>query len=337
MEHFGTTAEGLPVHRVTLRGGGLTARVLTWGAVLQDLRLDGHPHPLVLGFEAFDDYPAHSPWFGAVVGRYANRIAGAQVVLDGRTHRLPENWLGRHTLHGGDGGIGARVWQLAEAGPDHLRLTLVDPDGTDGFPGTLRVSCTYRLGPGPRLSLVLEAETDRATPCSLAPHSYVNLDDGGAGDMLDHRLTLAAGAMLPVDGDLIPQGPPAPVAGSRFDFRSPRPLRQTEGGAQFPYDHCFCLSRGPRPLTPVARLCAARSGLTMVLATTEPGLQLYAGSGLGPPVAGLGGRRYGPFAGVALEPQGWPDAPNRPDFPCAILRPDAPYRHQTDWHFAWTR
>jgi len=334
MEAFGITAAGETVHRITLAGGGLTARLLSWGAVLQDLRIEGHGPPLVLGFDSFADYEAHSPWFGAIAGRFANRIAGARFTLDGVEHRTDANEAGRTTLHGGRKGTANRVWTIAEVAPDRLRLELVDPAGHMGFPGTLHIACSCRLAPDARLILTLEARTDAPTPCSLAPHAYFNLDDGGTGDILGHRLTVHAERYLPVDATMIPAGGPAPVAGTPFDFRRPRRIRYPAEGPQLGYDHCFCLATQRRPLAPAAVLEAAGSGLRLEVHTTEPGLQVYAGGGLAPPVPGLGGRRYGAFAGVALEPQGWPDAPNRPDFPDSILRPGESWRHVTELRFA---
>ncbi|MDN2566771.1 galactose mutarotase [Aquibium sp. A9E412] len=329
---FGATGAGEPVHRLTLAGGGLRAAVLTWGAVVQDLRLAGHDAPLVLGFETFEAYPAHSPYFGAIAGRFANRIAGGRFTLDGERHQADTNFLGRHLLHGGARGIGKRVWRVDESGADFVRLTLTDPAGAMGFPGTLTVACTYRLKQPATLAVELAATSDAPTLCNLAHHSYFNLDDGGAGSILDHRLTLDAAAYLPVDEEMIPTGRVEPVDGGDFDFRLARPIRSADG-PQRAYDHNFCLAAARRPLARAAWAQGALSGLEMEVWTTEPGVQFYAGHKLQPPVAGLGGRRYGAHAGFCLEPQVWPDAPNRPYFPSARLDPGETYRQHTEYRF----
>ncbi len=201
-EVFGTTAEGETVHRYHITGGGLTATVMEWGAVLQDLRLDGHNAPLVLGFDRFEDYPASSPYFGAIAGRYANRIANGKFIIDGHRFRADTNFLGKHTLHGGAMSTGKRLWSLEMRGSDFITLRLHDPDGFMGFPGNLEITCTYRLKLPGTLSIELSATTDQPTLCNLTNHSYFNLDDGGADSVLDHRLVINAGAYLPVDDEL---------------------------------------------------------------------------------------------------------------------------------------
>jgi aldose 1-epimerase len=327
---FGHTPDGEAVYRLAISGGGLSAAVLTWGAVIQDLRLAGHEAPLVLGFEDFAHYPVHSPYFGAIAGRYANRIRGGRFTIDGERYQADTNFLGLHTLHGGANGIGRRIWELAGYGSDHVTLRLVDPAGACGFPGTLDISCTYRLRQPSMLVVELDARSDQPTLCNLAHHSYFNLDDGGAGDILDHRLMLAAAAYLPVDEELIPTGVVMPVDGTAFDFRLAREIR-TQGN-QIPYDHNFCLAAARGPLK-LAAWVQGRSGLEMEVWTTEPGIQFYAGHRVAREVPGLGGRRYGSYAGLALEPQIWPDSPNRPYFPQAVLRPGEQYRQVTEYRF----
>lgn len=327
---FGTTAEGEPVQRFSIVGGGLTARIIGWGAVVQDLRLDGHDAPLVLGFENFDDYPAHSPYMGAIAGRYANRIRGGRFSIAGERHQAETNFLGKHTLHGGAKGFGKRVWSVADSGADFVTLTLHSPDGDMGFPGALDATCTYRLKIPGTLSIELTATADAATLCNLAHHSYFNLDDGGRGDTLGHRLMIAAGAYLPVDDELIPTGVVQPVDGSEFDFRTARTIRGKSGTA---FDHNFCLAAARGPLRQAAWAQGAQSGVEMEVWTTEPGLQFYDGARVARDAAGLGGRRYGAHAGFALEPQIWPDSPNRPYFPQAVLWPEQIYRQTTEYRF----
>ncbi len=332
-ELFGTTAKDEPVHRYTISGGGLTASVMNWGAVVQDLRLAGHDAPLVLGFDRFEDYPAHSPFMGAIAGRYANRIHGGRFRLEGERYQVDTNFIGKHTLHGGALGFGKRVWTVALHGADFVTLTLHSPDGDMGFPGTLEATCTYRLKIPGTLSVELTATCDRPTLCNLAHHSYFNLDDGGAGDILDHRLMLAAAAYLPVDEELIPTGVVQPVDGTPFDFALARPVRMEIEGEQVAYDHNFCLAAARGPLRQAAWLQGASSGVEMEVWTTEPGLQFYAGHKVARSVPGLGGRIYGAHAGMALEPQIWPDSPNRPYFPQAVLWPGGLYRQVTEYRF----
>ena len=323
---FGQLPDGREVQAMTLTGGGMTARVLTLGAIVQDLRLEGVDHPLVLGFDTLGPYLAQGRYFGALVGRFANRIGGAGFVLDGREYRTDPNFLDRHTLHGGAAGTHARLWHIAARRPDAVLLVLDLPDGDMGFPGHLRIEAQISLSHR-ALRLSLRAETDAPTPCSLSHHGFFNLD--GGGDIRQHRLEIAADHYLPVDAELIPTGQIAPVTGTGFDFRRARPI--DPGG----YDHNFCLSDGPRPLRDIARL-TGRSGIAMTVATTACGLQFYDGAKMSD-LNGLDGRRYGPFAGLALETQGWPDAPNRPHFPDAVLRPGQLWTAQTHYRFSEAR
>lgn len=331
-EAFGMTDDGATVERHTIEGGGLTAAILSWGAVIQNLRLTGHDAPLVLGFDRFEDYPAHSPYFGAIVGRYANRIAGGRFTIDGERFEADTNFLGKHLLHGGANGFGRRNWRVTDKGPDFITLSLHDPDGEMGFPGALDATCTYRLRMPGTLSVELEASSDRPTLCNLAQHSYFNLDNGGAGDILDHRLMLPAAAYLPVDDELIPTGVVRPVEDTAFDFRHARPIRMEAEGGQVIYDHNFCIAAERGPLRLAAWL-QAQSGVEMEVWTGEPGLQFYAGHNVAPGVPGLGGRQYGACSGLALEAQVWPDSPNRPYFPQAVLRPGETSRQVTEYRF----
>jgi aldose 1-epimerase len=329
---FGRTEDGEEVRRVTIGGGGLTAHIITWGATLQDLRLDGHAPSLVLGFDTFDPYPAHSPFFGATVGRFANRIAQGQFRLDGRTYQLDRNQQGVHHLHGGSKGIGKRVWGIADRGADFVRFEITDPDGHMGYPGTCRITCTYRLADDGVLSVLHEAETDRPTICNMAHHSYFNLD--GEADILDHELTIDADHYLPVDEGQIPTGEIAPVAGTPLDFRQSRVIRLADGDGQFPYDHNYCLADARRSQRNVAQVRSPKSGIAMAVHTTEPGLQFYCGFKVAVPVAGLDGATYSAHCGLCLESQIWPDSPNHDGFPSAVLRPGERLRQATDYIFS---
>jgi aldose 1-epimerase len=202
-----------------------------------------------------------------------------------------------------------------------------------GFPGALDVTCTYRLKIPGTLSMELTATCEEPTLCNLAQHSYFNLDDGGAGDILDHRLMLNAGAYTPVDDEMIPTGAVKPVDGTPFDFRQARALRMEMEGEQLRYDLNYCLASSRGPLHQAAWVQGASSGVEMEVWTTEPGLQLYSGQFVAPTSAGLDGRRYKAFSGLCLEAQTWPDAPNRPYFPQATLWPGQIYHQVTEYRF----
>lgn len=319
---FGRLDDGRDVHLVALRSGALRAEVLTLGAIVRDLRLAGVDYPLVLGADDPGTYLGEARHVGAIVGRYANRIGGARFTLDGQEYRTDANFLGRHTLHGGADGADRQVWTIEAQAVDRVVLGLVLPDGHMGFPGNLRIRAEIALQDA-ALCFTLSAQSDAATPCSLAHHGYFDLD--GEGDIRQHRLRIAAEHYLPVDAELIPTGEIAPVAGGAFDFRVARPI------GDHGYDHNFCLSGGRQALRPVAEL-TGRNGVAMAIETTACGLQLYDGAHLDG-VAGLEGRRYGRHAGLALETQHWPDAPNRPGFPDTILRPGQAWREVTRYAF----
>lgn len=323
-ESFGHAPDGTPVQRIALRGGGLTAHVLTLGGIVQDLRLDGVDHPLVVGAQTLAPYLGPLRYTGALCGRFANRIAGARFDLGGQRFDLSANFLGRHCLHGGASGMNAQVWSLADLTGNAVTLTLTSGDGDMGFPGRLTISARISLDEGAALAFDIQARTSAPTPVSITHHGYFNLD--GGGDAAGHRLRVLAKTALPVDAEGIPTGGPQPVAGTRLDFRADRPI-----GAEA-LDHNFCLADRRGPLRRAACLSGARSGLAMDVHTTEPGLQIYNGTRLPVDLPGLNGP-LGPRPGLALEPQAWPDAPNRPDFPDAILHPGQTYRHQIRYVF----
>ena len=286
--------------------------------------------PLVLGYPNIQDYLAHSPHFGAVPGRYANRIAGGKFSIEGGRYQADQNEHGANTLHGGKKGYSKRLWTFADQGADFVTLTLHSPDGEMGFPGDLDATCTYRVKAGGVLSIELSAIADRPTLCNLTNHSYFNLDNGGAGDILGHRLMINASAYLPVDDQAIPTGVVQPVDGTPFDLR----LASEIGVSGVPYDHNFCLSAASVPLRRVCWAQGNSSGVEMETWTTETGVQFYMGHKIKPNgPAGLTGRPYGASSGFCLETQVWPDSPNRPYFPQAVLRPGETYVHHTEYRF----
>lgn len=318
-----------PVERISISAGGLSANILTYGSVLQDLRLQGHTPALVLGFDSFDSYLTHSPYFGATAGRCANRIRDGHLPLGGETFQLDQNFLGQHHLHGGAKGIGKRIWTIDETGEYFVSLSIELSDGEMGYPGNMRIALTYRLLQGGVLDITFSAETDKVTLCNLAHHSYFNLD--GTASIADHLLEVDADHFNPVDDDMIPTGEIRHLDGHIFDFRQSRTIGQISEAAIL--DHNFCISTIRSPIKKVANLKSPLSGVAMEIRTTEPGLQVYDGAKINIPLPGLDGTSMGPHAGIALEPQVWPDAVHHPDFPQAVLRPGETYQQHTQYAF----
>ncbi|MFJ9379671.1 aldose epimerase family protein [Streptomyces sp. NPDC101455] len=322
-ELFGTLSDGTPVHRWTLERAGVRVRVLSYGGIVQSVEVpdrDGHAADVVLGFADLDGYLAHpEPYLGALVGRYANRIAGGRFPLEGVTYSLARN-NAPNSLHGGERGFDKRVWDV-EPVEHGLRLSRVSAHGEEGFPGRLVVTATYTLDESGALRFGYEATTDAPTVVNLTNHSYFDLSGAGStGGAGGHELRLAASRFTPVDGDLIPTGALDEVAGTRFDFRE---ARKVGSG----YDHNFVLDKGVTPAAvEIAELYDPPSGRVLTVATTEPGIQLYTGEHLTDPFA--------PGAGIALETQHFPDSPNRPEFPSTELRPGRTYRSETVYGFS---
>ncbi|MFD3619218.1 aldose epimerase family protein [Streptomyces sp. NPDC058676] len=319
-ELFGTLSDGTPVHRWTLERAGVRVRILSYGGIVQSVEVpdrEGRAENVVLGFGDLDGYAANpEPYVGALVGRYANRIAGGRFPLDGRTYALALN-NAPNSLHGGERGFDKRVWDMAPA--EHgVRLSRVAAHGEEGFPGRLEVSATYTLDKSGALRIAYEAVTDAPTIVNLTNHSYFNL--GGSGNAGGHELRIAASRFTPVDADLIPTGVLEEVADTRFDFRE---ARKVGSG----YDHNFVLDKGvTRTPVEAAELHEPASGRVLTVATTEPGLQLYTADHLGEPFA--------PGDGIALETQHFPDSPNRPEFPSTVLRPGEVYCSETVYGFS---
>lgn len=322
-ELFGTLPDGTPVHRWTLERAGVRVRVLSYGGIVQSAEVpdrDGNTADVVLGFADLDGYVTHpEPYLGALVGRYANRIAGGRFALDGRTYAVAPN-EGPNVLHGGARGFDKRVWDVT-AVADGVRLSRVSPHGEEGFPGRLEMSATYTLAESGALRIVYEAVTDAPTVLNPTNHSYFNL--GGSGHAGGHELRLAASRITPVEAALIPTGDLDDVTDTRFDFRRARKIGSG-------YDHNFVLDKGVTAAAEeVAELYDPASGRVLTVATTEPGLQLYTADHLGEPFA--------PGDGVALETQHFPDSPNRPGFPSTVLRPGEVFRSETVYGFSVRR
>jgi len=326
--------DGAPVLEAEIGSlAGARARILTYGAVLRDLRIPvgGALQAVTLGLNSIEDYVQHSPSFGAVPGRFANRIANGRFSIDGAAYTLDRNYLGKHTLHGGSRGFGKRVWKLGDHDAHSVSLSLVSEDGDMGFPGELRATSVYRFAEPATLRVELRAVADKATLVNLTQHTYFNLD--GSPDILDHELELGCDFYTPADSELIPTGEIRSVAGTAYDFRSARTLRNAQGVS---YDTNFVVSRpqGPEGLAFVARARSPNNRLTLELHSTEPGVQLYSAAGLNCPVPGLDGAHYGASAGFCLEPQAFPDSPNRRHFTDTVLRPDREYVHVSEFRFA---
>lgn len=338
-ESFGQTEDGRPVDLYTLRNdNGLTAKISTYGALLTEMRVpdrNGVGADVVCGFSDLDGYLAGHPYFGATTGRYANRIANGRFTLNGRDHVLATNNEPNH-LHGGVVGFDKRVWDAAIArsslGPA-VKFSYLSPDGEEGYPGNLRVEVIYTLSHDNALHIDYTATTDQATPVNLTNHSYWNLGGEGAGDILDHELTINADRYTPVDDTLIPTGALASVAGTPLDFREPTAVGDRVdqvGGDPTGYDHNYVLNKETdSALTFAAKLKDPDSGRVLEVWTTEPGIQLYSGNFLDGTLVGKAGTAYRKHAALCLETQHFPDSPNRPNFPSTILDVGETYRHST--------
>ncbi len=340
-ELFGTLGDGTQVYRWSLENGGTRLRVLSYGGVVQSLEVPdrhGRHANVSLGFEGLDAYESASPYFGALVGRYGNRVGRGRFTLDGTEHHLSVN-DGAHSLHGGDRGFDKRVWDVEPFtdGPDvGLILRRTSADGEMGYPGTLRARVTYTLTGDGDWRVEYEATADRATVVNLTSHVYWNLAGEGSGTVEGHELSIAASHYTPTDAGLIPTGELAKVAGTPFDFRDAKPVGRDLRDAHphllaaQGYDHNWVLDKGvtDRP-EHVATLRDPAGGRVLRIATDQPGLQFYSGNFLDGTLTGSGGSVYRQGDGLCLETQHFPDAPNRPEFPPTVLRPGDTYRTTT--------
>jgi aldose 1-epimerase len=326
---YGTLPDGTAVDAMMLGGaGGIEVDVLTFGCVIASLAVPGHRGPaanVVLGFDRLEPYIDASPYFGAVVGRYANRIANARFAIDGREHRVSPNEPPNH-LHGGFKGFDKQVWAADTSGNGTaVVFRRTSPDGEEGYPGEVETEVTYTVADR-ELRVTYGAVANAPTHVNLTQHSYFNLR--GSGDVLGHCLAINASTYLPVDERMIPAGELVPVANSPFDFQESTAIglriradheQLKRGGG---YDHNFNLNRAGSQLELAARVLEPSSGRTLEIRTTEPGLQFYSGQ-----VAG--------HRGFCLEPQHYPDSPNRPEFPPTLLRPGERYQSTTVYAFSW--
>jgi aldose 1-epimerase len=342
---FGRMPDGRPVDVFTLTSAhGLEVRVISYGAIIVSLHArdrSGRLDDVVLGHDDLAGYLGASLYFGAVVGRYANRIARGRLPLEGRVHSLPINDPPNH-LHGGVRGFDKVLWDAEEgtsAEGAAVTLRYASRAGEEGYPGMLRAAVTYTVTDRDELRVDYAAGTDGTTVVNLTQHSYFNLAGASRGDILGHELTIEAEQYLPVDDTMIPTGVVAPVAGTPFDFREPAAIGSRIGQADeqlargLGYDHNFVLRRRGPGLVPAARLVEPASGRRLDVHTTEPGMQFYSGNHLDGTIRGKSGRVYAARTGLSLETQHFPDSPNHPEFPSTVLQPGQEYRSTTVFTF----
>lgn len=346
---FGVTAAGQPVDEYILTNAvGVEVRLITYGGAITSIRVpdrNGGFANIVLGFDNLADYETKSPYFGVITGRYANRIANASFVLDGKRYSLAAN-QNSNTLHGGEQGFGTKIWSARkiESGDSvGVELTYLSPDGEEHFPGSLQTSVVYTLISSGELRIDYRTTTDAPTIVNLTNHSYFNLAGEGSGSIYDHILLLNADRYTPVNETLIPTGELAPVEGTPFDFRLPRAIKPGQRSSHEQivrargYDHNFVLNRqnpDDQSLILAARAYEPELGRVLECWTTEPGIQFYAGNFLDGTLVGSGGHLYRQSDGFALETQHFPDSPNQPSFPSTVLRPGQTYQTTTVYKFA---
>lgn len=337
VETFGKMPDGREVKLFTLKNAnGMVAKVTEYGATLTELHVpdkQGRLANVTLGFDNLEQYLGRHPAFGAVIGRFANRIAGAKFTLDGKVINVTRN-AGKNHIHGGRKGFGKVVWRGRKAGENSVAFHYVAQDGEEGFPGKLNVQVVYRLSDRNELRISYRAETTKPTVINLTNHGYFNL--AGKGDILNHELTISSSRyVVPGDG-LIPTGELATVADTGLDFRKPTKIGtrieefyETTGG----YDHCYVIDGKSGTLRMAAIARDPSSGRVMEILTTEPGAQLYTLNGKKTNLTGVGGVNYGRHAGFAMETQHYPDSPNHPHFPSTVLRPGEEFRSTTVFRF----
>ena len=320
---FGRLPGGREIDEIAIGNDRINARIITHGAILRELvvQVNGKPRPVVLGFDTLAAYLDQGAYIGAIAGRYANRIVGGRFTLDGKSYQLSRNEGGKTHLHGGRIGFDRKSWRIETASHQAVSLALHSPAGEEGYPAAVDAMCTYRVVEPMGLVIELSATSDAPTVINLTGHSYFNLD--GGKDIRDHRLMIPADEYLPVSDDLTPEAGAQKVAGTAYDFRLLRPIRRDNAA----YDNTFIVSwRRPQRPQLVARLQSADGDLSMELLSTEPGVQFY-------DAAHLDAAPYGSYGGLCLEPQCFPDSPNHPEFPLAILRPGETYRHVVEHRF----
>ena len=344
MEHkpFGQTAEGEKVDLYTLTNpNGMEAAISTYGGIVVSLKTpdrSGKLGDVVLGFDDLKGYLGASPYFGALVGRYGNRIAKGKFSLDGVEYTLAKN-NGENSLHGGLRGFDKRVWTAKEVSPESLELSYFSKDGEEGYPGNLSATVTYTLTDNNELKIDYSATTDKDTVLNLTNHSYFNLAGEGQGDILGEMVMINADRFTPTDSGLIPTGELRSVEGTPFDFRKPHAIGERINSTDEQivmakgYDQNFVLNRTGNGLELAARVTDPKTGRVMEVLTTQPGLQFYSSNFLDGTIHGKGGKVYGPRAAFCMETQHFPDSPNHPSFPSTELKPGERYQTTTMYRF----
>ena len=339
-EKFGATSDGQEVTLYTMKNeNGMVVKITNYGGIVTELWVPdkgGVLGDVVLGFNNLTDYMGDHPYFGCIVGRYANRIAGGKFKLDGKEYTLAKN-NGNNHLHGGMKGFDKVLWKSSkQSGRDSVavRLQYESNDGEEGYPGKLSVSVTYALNNKNELRIHYEATTSKPTVVNLTHHGYFNLAGAGSGDVLKHELMINAQQYTVVNEELIPTGELRSVGGTPMDFRSPCPIGKRIDMVEGGYDHNYILNCEDVSLTLAARVTEPVSKRVMEVWTTEPGIQLYTGNFLDGSLKGKGGKVYGKHYGFCLETQHFPDSPNQPDFPSVILRPGETYMQLTVYKFS---
>lgn len=337
-QSFGTI-DNRPVYLFTLRNmNGLTVKITNYGGIVTSIMMPdkkGHSGDIVLGYDSLDGYLKGSPYFGAIVGRYANRIAKGRFTLDGQTYKLAVN-NGKNALHGGIKGFDKVIWDaeiLKDSTRTGLSLTYLSKDGEEGYPGNLKVKVIYTLDNHDVLTFQVEAVTDKATPVNICNHSYFNLSEADT-NVLGHYVNIYADRYTEVNSELIPTGNLPGVRGSAMDFNNAETIGSRIAKVKGGYDHNYVLRKTPGTLSLAAQVYDPRSGRQLEIFTTQPGVQFYTGNFLDGSFIGKGGKRYDQHYGFCLETQHFPDSPNQPSFPGVILRPGEKYTETTRYAFS---
>ena len=337
IEEFGTLEDGRTVHQFTLTNtNGMEVKIIEYGGVVTSILApdkEGNLENVVLGFDSMEGYLTPPPYFGALIGRYGNRIGGAQFTLNGETYELAAN-NGRNHLHGGPVGYDKVLWTGTPKGGNAVELTYLSKDGEEGYPGNLDITVVYTLTDANELKIDYHATTDKATPVNLTNHSYFNLSGDPESLILDHVLTIHADGYTPVDFGLIPTGEIAEVEGTPFDFTEPFEIGARIGDVRGGYDHNWVLNESDAAMPLVATLKDPQTGRTMEVYTTEPGLQFYSGNFLDGSLVGPDGSKFVQHSALCLETQHFPDSPNKPEFPSTILEPGDTYETSTIYKFS---
>lgn len=336
-EEFGTLKNGTKVQLYTLsNSSGMEVKITNFGGIITSIKTPdktGTFENVVLGFDNLDKYLEGTPFFGAIIGRYGNRIAQGEFTLDGEKYTLAKN-NGNNHLHGGEIGYDKVLWEASPKGKNAVELSYLSKDGEEGYPGNLNITVVYTLTEQDELKIDYKATTDKATPVNLTNHSYFNLSGDPETLILDHTLQVDAANYTPVNRELIPTGEIAQVEGTPFEFTTPQEIGSRINDVRGGYDHNYVLDKTTNELTLIASLYDDQSGRKMEILTTEPGLQFYSGNFLDGSIIGSDGKKFEKYSALCLETQHFPDSPNQNTFPSTILRPENTYISSTIYKFS---